>query len=347
LKKEIRMFIELIEKYNSSVEETIPDDETIFEISRFPHFEKVASNVLAFFLQNSASHQLGSLFFRSLLELINEASLNETEYYVDCEVKTDQNNFIDICIYNSEFCIAIENKIFADLYNDLEDYYTYAFKKSNQNKALVIVLSLREIAEKNPRFRYITYEKYFNKIKEKYKDYIHNRKLNYLSLMFDFIKNIEKLKENTMLNQTFVKFLKNNHDDVLRLNTEIKQYNDSLRKTVKDVQSFLPNFIDKIEITNWPWRELPSFEDRSVSDFILDNDNKIALEAVIDYNCWRFQFLVRKANETFNIEDRCREKNILGKLIGSSFRVENTLNLDTPKETVAREIKLLLEKIIL
>ena len=42
-------------------------DEDLFSICGFPHYERVASNVLAFFLDNKREHGLGDLFMQSLL----------------------------------------------------------------------------------------------------------------------------------------------------------------------------------------------------------------------------------------------------------------------------------------
>ena len=47
------------------------------EIARYPHFENVCSNILAFYLQPSNNHGFGTLFLDVLVTLINEEMVTD------------------------------------------------------------------------------------------------------------------------------------------------------------------------------------------------------------------------------------------------------------------------------
>ena len=66
---------------------------------------------------------------------------------------------------NDQMNIVIENKIYAWLYNDLDDYYKTA-SENGKNKPLGIVLSYYPQEEVNTNYKFVTYEVFFNCIKK-------------------------------------------------------------------------------------------------------------------------------------------------------------------------------------
>ena len=244
------MYEKLLKEYSEKVQQGQHVDETIFEICRYSHYENVASNVLAFFLRENSSHQLGRLFFDSLLEaseLDKNTTFFNSDYEVAREVNTNQGNFIDLCIYSEDFYIVIENKIYAEINNDLEDYWNHA--KGKNDNAYGILLSIHE-EKSTGKFTNITYEKYFKIIKNNYGKYISNKELRYLSLMLDFIENIESINRRSNMNFTFVKFLEQNYDKVSKLGKDIKDFHDDLRAIVNKVLDLVPDEINGKKVTN-------------------------------------------------------------------------------------------------
>ena len=188
---------------------------TFLEISGYPHYENVCSNILAFFFSSNEDHGLKTLLLESLLAALlikKEHNLDITELhisnsYAECEVSTKNNKRIDIVITTDNAVIGIENKIYANLYNDLIDYQNciseLATKDDKSNKILVL-LSFKQISNdmikdysclvNNGKFYSITYSGLFEKINEKIGTFILNSNNKYLTYLIDFMKTINNLK---------------------------------------------------------------------------------------------------------------------------------------------------------
>lgn len=121
----------------SSAEATRPN---IFRIAGFPRRETVSSNVLAYFFDPAEDHGLKDMMLKALLRTIHKEDMDVSDVSVATEASTDKNNRIDILLDLPELSIAIENKVDADLYNDLADYHCWARENSVNDKAIVIVL---------------------------------------------------------------------------------------------------------------------------------------------------------------------------------------------------------------
>lgn len=62
---------------------------TFMEVSGYPHFENVASNILTFFFTSDEEHGLNDLFFKSLIEIVyKEDSVNYHSVYAEREYVT-------------------------------------------------------------------------------------------------------------------------------------------------------------------------------------------------------------------------------------------------------------------
>ncbi len=95
---------------------------TFMDVSGYPHYENVVSNILAFFFDDSEEHGFGNLWLNSLLSCAKRTDLEDAHAAVEREVFTSKNNRIDLLITSDRYILCIENKIFADVYNDLKDY---------------------------------------------------------------------------------------------------------------------------------------------------------------------------------------------------------------------------------
>lgn len=90
-------------------------------------FEERCSQVLRFYFSPDAPHKLRGLFLNSLLEHLNLLDNPDFRYDITTtkvltEEATEDRKRIDITIVTDNFVVAIENKIWADLYNPLESY---------------------------------------------------------------------------------------------------------------------------------------------------------------------------------------------------------------------------------
>lgn len=333
------MYQELLEEYSEKVHQGQNIDETIFEICGFSHYENVASNVLAFFLKENASHQLGRLFFDSLLEASNlDKTLFNSDYEVEREVNTSKGNYIDICLVSEGFYIVIENKIYAPINNDLDDYWNHA--KGNNVNAKGILISVHE-EKSTEKFTNITYENFFETVKGNYGKYIGNKKLQYLSLMLDFIENIESINRSSNMNLSFVDFLKQNYDEIFKLSKDIKGFHDDLRKYVNRVLGLIPDKINEKDILKRPWRELPDFFDVAVTEFKIENNVGLAIDSYIKINKWHFEIFVRDSStkNDFDVQAFCVSKGLRGKQQDKRFYLESELGIEDPPDKIAYRIE--------
>jgi hypothetical protein len=107
-----------------------PLHQTFMELSGYPHYENVCSNILRFFLDPSPPHSLGSLCLEAILQAAKTtgtpALLSNVE--VEREVGTDRGNRLDILITSDSHVIGIENKIFATDDSDPQAFFTRSFR---------------------------------------------------------------------------------------------------------------------------------------------------------------------------------------------------------------------------
>lgn len=176
---------------------------TLMEISGYPNWENVYSNILAFFLDSEAAHKVGILFVRSLIEIYNENSGYEIKLpnatdEVDREVFTKDRKRIDILIESSDLIVCVETKVWSPLHNDLDAYYKHCKKrmKSKDVREFVgIVLTPNAVEVEHKRFRNITFRQLASKLRCNLGTYLYLSSGRYQFFLLDFIEQIEKFSE--------------------------------------------------------------------------------------------------------------------------------------------------------
>lgn len=139
----------------------------VFELSGFPRWETVSSNVLAYFLDpRDQRHGLGTVFVDALLLRLEGAAVLGAEgrregmmfqaadalaskaWRVETEASTYDRKRIDIYLTNSELSLAviIENKLDAALYNPFASYVRRAAREFERVLSVVLAPSRRQIS---------------------------------------------------------------------------------------------------------------------------------------------------------------------------------------------------------
>lgn len=145
------------ELLNIKVPEGVPKKTGFFEISGTEASELVSSRVYAWFLNREQNPVLAPLFCDALLPLVQD-KLGDTSaaerllsgrYECQLEVTTSAGNRIDILLDDAETqsAIIIENKIHADLTNDLRDYWNHVSYPEAQKLGVLLSLYPTEIPE--------------------------------------------------------------------------------------------------------------------------------------------------------------------------------------------------------
>lgn len=240
---------------------------TFLKICEFPHREVICSNILCFFFNSNREHNLKDLFARSLLELIHGKESSNSHYYCEKEVPTADNKRIDLVLTGNNTAVVIENKIYADLNNDLDAYLEHI--KDYKNK-YGVVLSLKDIPETNKKFEFITYKKFFKQIKKNIGFYMEKADKKYLTFLLDFMENIDNLREGYEVDKDFIGFLMKSEETgktkkLADLINRGKMFDEDLIKFTKELETKMKDKIQSIgdkNLSMYPWYpEYPESED--------------------------------------------------------------------------------------
>ena len=180
----------------------------IFEVSGYPHYENVCSNVLAFYLHPQKEHGFGHLFLTALLKLakVDVSELSQS-IKIDREYPTLNGGRLDLMIFYDSYAIGVENKIFHHLNNDLFDYRATIDWEANDRKLtpLRIVLSLRRIVEsealkrlKTTGFINVTYEDLWRELRTLADFPPLSAPQKWTAYLLDFVKTTELLAGESM-----------------------------------------------------------------------------------------------------------------------------------------------------
>jgi hypothetical protein len=134
----------LLEDFKTKFPEESKEPPTYLEVIGKAHKEDVISNVLAFFFDSRQAHGLGLLFYRTFMQCmgIEDDLSDETIISVKREMYTAKGLRIDLVIETSKRIVAIENKIFHWLNNDLDEYANHIRRLDKEKYCHLAVLSL-------------------------------------------------------------------------------------------------------------------------------------------------------------------------------------------------------------
>lgn len=146
------------------VPEGVPTETGYFEISGTATRETVNSRVYAWFLNREQNPVLAPLFCDALLHVArrkhDDTSIAERlllgKYKCQLEVATSIGNRIDILLRDiqAQLAIIIENKIHAELRNDLRDYWNHVSYPEDQKLGILLTLHRTQVPE-NVKSRFI------------------------------------------------------------------------------------------------------------------------------------------------------------------------------------------------
>lgn len=199
-------------EYDELLNENFPEQEkiepTIFDISGYPHYENVISNWYAFFLDEKNPHGLDSLFYTSLHQLVGQDRSFRNTTVIEREYLTNEGNRIDLLVHDGNdkgyFTkpIIIECKIYADLYNKLNDYYdSIKVSSDNDKKGLILSLHANEKPD-HKQFCVRSHQQYMDMINKNLPEYIENVNIKYFTLLQDLMRNIKKLTRGSVMNES-------------------------------------------------------------------------------------------------------------------------------------------------
>lgn len=339
-------FVNLLKRYemHHSIKKSKP---TFMQISGYPHFENVCSNILQFYFQPDNCHGLNYLFLSALFTAIGKTHNDQDfqEVTVDREYTTKKNNRIDLLITTNKYVIGIENKVKSGIYNDLSDYSQTVedIAIANGTESVKVVLSIRDeskyLESTGSGFVNVTYELFISELEQLLGKYISDSESTYLVFAMDFIKTFKSFYGGFAMDNEKVAFFRENKDKILNLVLETRALKAELRKLTTN----LGNLIDtsslekKFNVKKWFYQESDGLFDTLVYEVvgIPEIDKTLAVDIIIDLDGWTISTFLRSGDN--NLLNEILAKNNISSTVNpkTGRLVVGTFGFDEKIDTVA------------
>lgn len=231
---------------------------TFMEVSGYPHYENVCSNILKFFFDPAAEHGLGDLLVQAFLRMAGITETPDTrKVQVSTRAATEAGNSIDLIIDSEAFTIGIENKIFHWLANDLKDYGRH-IDRLGYNKPIVIkaVLGLHLIDSKSPLkggFVSYSYAQFWGQVRPLLGQYISKAEPKWVSYLLDLIETTTNLAGQNMELQKNDQFFIENHVILEKMIAERNAFLGRLNQKRVTLCSLMAESIAAASLSRAPW----------------------------------------------------------------------------------------------
>ncbi len=212
---------------------------TFMEIARYPHYENVCSNLLAFFLDPTGPHGLGILVLDALTLAGSITAADERfggRVIVGREVTTDAGNRIDILIESESRVVLVENKIFAPVTNPFPDYAAHLDRVAGgraKHKVLLTLAPTRQGREWG--FDNLTHDRLIGQVRSALGHHISTADSRYVTLLVDFMNTLENLKRGTRMDKRFIDLLVDRENDVENFLSGLESLKEEMREKVKEL----------------------------------------------------------------------------------------------------------------
>ena len=262
-------------------------EKTFMDVSGYPHYENVCSNILAFYFNTIEEHNLNNLVINSLIKVLKNNNINiepikENDIVkISREYTTLKGNRIDIVLENDSFVIGIENKLDAIVYNDLADYANTI--NSINKKSIKILLSLHNNSKicENTEFINITYSELCNQLNIDLLNYQENDNKWYIFLK-EFIKNLENYEGESEMEEEILNWLKENKKELDQLDEIKKIATKSIEKKVEELKNLLQEKLTVNFIKIWRGNtEMACY---------IDSPKKYHVNATLNPEGWKIGF---------------------------------------------------------
>lgn len=301
----------------------INHNRTFLEISGYPHYENVCSNILQFFLNPCNEHGLKDLVLNALVRLVDKEFSFDNDYeyiQVERETKTLAGNRLDLLVKTERYVIGIENKVYHFLNNDLQDYsdtiksYCVYPKKT----AINIILSLYQLTQKEDivyakknDFKTVTYDELFLSIKKDLGKYLSHSNPTYFIYLSDFIKSIQNLKPSTMQNMPLRSFFKENAKILQELTDNFNDYKNSLYQKIDQLKPFI--LASEFPGLDEQWVYKDGNKTCLVHDYTFSGRYKIAIDTWIRPTGWVLHLFARDSSgsKQYLFEKMCKQPDFL------------------------------------
>lgn len=204
--------------------------------------------------------------------LVSENELESfinTDWEIEREVITSNNNRIDLLLKSNEHVVAIENKIYAAEYNDLNDYLNHVKREFNIKNNYGLVLSLHPATFNIEGWKNITYQQFFECVNKILGSYFIGSNTKGLLFLYEFIENLKILKEGNCLNMSkpsqlmdFEHFLEKHYQSFIDMDADLKIYKKECGQLVDGIINLFETTEMKNEINDTLGKRLMTTEEK-------------------------------------------------------------------------------------
>ncbi len=247
-----KLDLEVLQQFLNNNQGKIPKPtkgvKTLFDVMKQPHLENVWSNIYAFFFNPEEDHGFGNLFLRTLVEIIKEKQHGRdfvamADEYIDIKTEdsTDDSKRLDIALQSDNYAILIENKVYADLYNNLGVYWRN-YPQYDKNNKQGVVLSLypktislegrgKELDHDPEKWVNVTHLELMKRVSKNLHYCLLNGSDKYLSFFREFYQNIKNI---TMaMDNENMQFYIDNIAQLKEINLHLNGIKDLVFKQIK------------------------------------------------------------------------------------------------------------------
>lgn len=242
-------------------------EQTIFSIGGRGYYENPTTDILAFFCDTDAAHNLGDLVLSALFDAIGQ---NATAEYSrpndlllsrspDREVRTATAKRIDLLLEANEWVIILENKIYHHQNNPFFEYEEFYRKHVNtrfvKKKPFFIVLSPAGTAPEG--WIGVAYQDLVKSLKEVLSDYFFQQPLNkWMVLLRDFLIHLESLVSKSVIPEETLRYVIENLNGIRQIEEAKQLAIEELReKITKYLQGY---FEEPISSSIETWHGYPA-----------------------------------------------------------------------------------------
>ncbi|MDZ7801183.1 MAG: PD-(D/E)XK nuclease family protein [Trueperaceae bacterium] len=270
---------------------------TLLEAAGYPSYENVASNLLRYFLDPAEGHGLEGLFLEALTEPLGFEGVSVLG--VEREVGTSSGYRIDLVIDADAHLIGVENKVFAPVYNPMDEYLGHLERKAKGRQVALILLCLHEPQKQVPAgVVVVTYAQLMGRVRRDLGLHAADVPAQYVTFTLDFLKTMENLRKGIRMNPAVLELLKKREDDVLALLRAADSFASENRLKGNELRAHVEELVTA-EVSNKLqtryWRVPGELEGSSVYDIDFQSGAVVAIDAWIGTYGWEVTVFQRRA----------------------------------------------------
>ena len=227
------------------------------EISGYPHYENVCTNILKFYFDPKGDHGLRDLLLAAFLRMAGKPELEIPESVsISREYVTDQDKRIDLVIDCEAFTLGIENKIYHWEANDFE-IYAQALAALAENKVVIkSVLCLRVSAsEPLPKGGFVrhTYRDLWSHVRDLLGHYLPGADPKWTIYLNEFMETTNRLAGETPDEKELTSFFMQHHDVIEKLVEDRQKLLNCMAERIRNVANSIETMADTNEHLERRW----------------------------------------------------------------------------------------------